>query len=126
MPDIQIPPSALIAPLQAVALQDAPTAKILFGHLLSAIRNKVKEIQGSDNEFTSKLNAALEAIIARTNSRGPRSSSLIAAVMEYIWTNAIELSADTSLLVRIAKSENLQPLGILVLESSLPYFLDSG
>lgn len=126
LPDIEIPPSALIAPLQAVALQDPPTAKILFGHLLSAIRKKVKEIQGRDDEFTSKLNAALVAIITSNHPRGPSSSTLIAAAMEYIWTNEVELSIDTELLAGIAKQNNLQPLGILVLESSLPHPSDSG
>ena len=117
MPDIQIPPSALIAPLQAVALQDSATAKILFCHLLTAVRKQIKDIQGNDQQFASKLNTALESIVERVH---PRTSSLIAAIMEYFWTNKVEPSIDTEKLARVVKASNLQPLGILVLESSLP------
>lgn len=95
-------------------------AKILFCQLLSSIREKTKEIQGNNNQFSSELNLALESIVKCAHSRSPNSPILIAAVMEYFWTNSTETTIDTEVLVHLAKINHLQPLGILVLESSLP------
>ncbi len=92
-------------------------AKILFCHLLTAIRKQVKEIQGNDEQFAAKLNTALELIVERVH---PRNSNLLAAVMEYFWINKVEPAIDTEKLVQVAKASHLQPLGILVLESNFP------
>lgn len=109
----------MIAPLQAVALQDPPTAKILFCHLLTAIRKQVEEIQGSDREFATNLGRALESLAISNNPRDNISSSVIAAILEYFWMNSVELSTNLDKLVTIAKRNHIQPLGILALESSL-------
>lgn len=120
LPDIQIPPSALIAPLQAVALKDHLTAKMLFCHLLTAIRRQVVEIQGNDRDFASNLNQALESLVVSSDPRANISANVIAAILEYFWINAEQLFTDIDQMVSIVKRNRLQPLGILALESSLP------
>lgn len=119
LPDIQIPSSSLIAPLCVVALNDPATAKSLFCHLLSALRRQIKEIQGDDREFALKVNAALESILERHQPRN-NNFNLAAAIMEYFWTNSVDVVTQTEKLVKLVKASHLQSLGILVIESCLP------
>ena len=119
LPDIQFQTSGLVIPLQAVAFMDAQTAKSLFCSLLAAVRRQVKEIQGNDSAFVSKLNGLLAAIL-----KTPNPGTLVArAVMEYLWTsNAAtdQLDIDSSALVQLARNNHLHQLAILTLESCLP------
>ena len=124
LPDIQIPRSSLIAPLQAVALQDPSTAKILFCSLLTAIRQEVKKKLGNDLDHSEKLNSALGSILSSSSQQERTSSSsngLLSAVMEYLWLNdAAGLAVEPRVLAKVAKSSHLHQLGILVLENNLP------
>uniref|UniRef100_A0A0P6IJU2 non-specific serine/threonine protein kinase n=1 Tax=Daphnia magna TaxID=35525 RepID=A0A0P6IJU2_9CRUS len=119
LPDIQIPPSSLIAPLCAVARNDAIIAKTLFCHLLTVLRQQVREIQGDDKEFASKLNTSLQSIVENYRLRSGN-FNLVAAILEYFWTNTDEISMDSGKLVHLVKGSHLQALGILVLESCFP------
>ncbi|KAI9558578.1 hypothetical protein GHT06_015366 [Daphnia sinensis] len=119
LPDIQIPPSSLIAPLCAVARNDAVIAKTLFCHLLTVLRQQVRKIQGDDQEFASKLNSSLQSIVENYRLRSGN-FNLIAAILEYFWTNTDEIAMDSGKLVQLVKASHLQSLGILVLESCFP------
>ena len=124
LPDIQFQASGLVIPLQAVAFLDPHTAKNLFCSLLDAVRREVKEIQGSDSAFVSKLNGLLTSIL-----NTPNSGTLVTrAVMEYLWTSnasADQLDIKSNSIVELARSNHLYQLGILTLESCLPLFNSS-
>lgn len=102
-----------------MALNDAALAKALFCHLLSAFRKQIKEIQGDDSEFALQLNTALESIVERHQPRSSN-SNLLAAIMEYFWTNSVDVATDIEKLAQSIKASHLQSLGILVIESCLP------
>lgn len=94
-------------------------AKTLFCHLLTALRQQIREIQGDDNEFASKLNTALNSIVENYQLRSGN-FNLVAAIMEYFWTTKVGITIDSGKLVQLVKASHLQALGILVLESCLP------
>ena len=116
LPDIQIPPSALIAPLQAVAFQDNETAKILFTSLLTSIRKQITEKQGQDGDFSTRVNSLLASILDKSKLR---SNCCLAAIMEYLWTNDFDrpLEINPERIVHLAKATKLQQLAILLLEN---------
>ena len=116
LPDIQIPPSALIAPLQAVAFQDTEIAKTLFTSLLTSIRKQIIEKQGQDGDFSTRVNSLLISILDRSKLRN---NCCLAAIMEYLWTNRIDqpLEINPERIAHIAKATKLQQLAILLLEN---------
>lgn len=100
-------------------MHDSLTAKTLFCQLVTAIRKYTKDIQGSDTEFSSKLNSGLEVILESVPPR-QSSSNLVAAILEYFWTNDVELTMDIKKVVDIIKFNHIPSLGLLALEPSLP------
>lgn len=96
-------------------------AKTLFCVLLTSIRRQVKEIRGDDTEYSAKLNAALGLILGDKRERDSSASSLLSAVMEYLWLNqADDLNFDSRAVADVCKANHLLQLGILFLEASLP------
>lgn len=102
-----------------MARNDAIIAKTLFCHLLTVLRQQVREIQGDDKEFASKLNTSLQSIVENYRLRSGN-FNLVAAILEYFWTNTDEITMDSGKLVHLVKGSHLQALGILVLESCFP------
>lgn len=119
LPDVQIPLSALLAPLQALALLDPLIAKTLFCSLLSAIRDKVKETKGDNQEFVTGLSDSLRDILTAAEKQGS-SANIISAILEYSWMNAVQLDIDAEKLYSAAKKHHRHQLGVLVMESLLP------
>jgi len=116
LPDIQIPPSALIAPLQAVAFQDPEIAKTLFTSLLTSIRKQIIEKQGQDGDFSTRVNSLLISILHKSKVR---SNCCLAAIMEYLWANHVDqpLEINPERIVHLAKATKSQQLAILLLEN---------
>lgn len=119
LPDVQIPLSAILAPLQALALLDPLIAKTLFCSLLVAVQEKVKEIKGSNQDFASSVNESLKEILTGAEKHGS-SANVISAIFEYLWLSTAQLDIEAEKLYSAAKKHHRHQLGILVLESLLP------
>ena len=118
LPDIEMAPSALIAPLQAVALDDAETSKMLFTNLLTSIGREMKEKEGQDDDFCRRVDQLLTSIVNRCKLK-QRNSCCVAAVMEHLWTNngrQLDVISPRRI-VTVVRATQLQQLGILLLEN---------
>lgn len=108
-----------MAPLQALALLDPLIAKSLFCSLLSAVCEKIKEVQGDNQDFVAHLSDLLKDLLYAAEEQGS-SANIISAIFEYLWSSGVQLEVEAEKIHSAAKKHHRRQLGILVLEALLP------
>ncbi|KAM7297934.1 DNA-dependent protein kinase catalytic subunit [Ixodes scapularis] len=109
LPDIEIPHSALVAPLQALAQHDQQVAQVL---LTSIVKTVVKD--GADlPELCRELEVALSSILVTSDRCFP---PLVAFVQETSFSCAGGLKLPVDAVAKASVASGHQSLGILVLE----------
>uniref|UniRef100_A0A3B4TQG3 DNA-dependent protein kinase catalytic subunit n=1 Tax=Seriola dumerili TaxID=41447 RepID=A0A3B4TQG3_SERDU len=114
-PDIQIPYSSLIAPLQALAQKDPILAKQLFSSLFAGILQEMeKDKPGESGRIKEKLRGNMNAFLSKSTLCFP---PFIACDMCYQHKDLQQL--DPAAISSTCQVSLQQPSGILLLEESL-------
>ncbi|XP_077480903.1 DNA-dependent protein kinase catalytic subunit [Stigmatopora argus] len=114
-PDIQIPYSSLIAPLQAVAQRDPILAKQLFSSLFTGILKEM-ETRPRAIEIKEDLRCTLNQFLDQSTLCFP---PFIACVQDMCYRHKDLLHIDPSLISSTCLASLQQPSGVLLLEEGL-------
>ncbi|XP_076840848.1 DNA-dependent protein kinase catalytic subunit [Brachyhypopomus gauderio] len=121
LPDIQIPHSSLIAPLQALAQRDATLAKQLFSSLFAGVLVKMEQTKPSkerDSILKDLLQNMNNFLLKSTNYFPP----FIACVQDMCYQHSALLDLRPASVSASCLASLQQPVGILLLEKSLLHF----
>uniref|UniRef100_A0A9J8AJD6 DNA-dependent protein kinase catalytic subunit n=1 Tax=Cyprinus carpio carpio TaxID=630221 RepID=A0A9J8AJD6_CYPCA len=118
LPDIQIPNSSLIAPLQALAQRDATLAKQLFSSLFAGL---LVEMEGSKSskEKTSIFKDLVQTLNTFLNMSTVYFPPFISCVQDMSYHHKALLGVEPALVSASCLASLQQPMGILLLEESL-------
>ncbi|XP_023253861.1 DNA-dependent protein kinase catalytic subunit [Seriola lalandi dorsalis] len=116
-PDIQIPYSSLIAPLQALAQKDPILAKQLFSSLFAGILQEMeKDKPGESGRIKEKLRGNMNAFLSKSTLCFP---PFIACVQDMCYQHKDLQQLDPVAISSTCQVSLQQPSGILLLEESL-------
>ncbi|XP_061821672.2 DNA-dependent protein kinase catalytic subunit isoform X1 [Nerophis lumbriciformis] len=117
-PDIQIPYSNLIVPLQAVAQRDPILAKHLFSSLFSGILQEMETHKSRQQaaEIKEDLRCTMNQFLGKSTLCFP---PFIACVQDMCYQHADLLHIDPAHISSTSSASLQQPSGILLLEESL-------
>ncbi|XP_059489779.1 DNA-dependent protein kinase catalytic subunit-like isoform X2 [Neocloeon triangulifer] len=111
-PDIVIPHSALLRPLQALAKREQQLSKTLIVSFFTGMCSKLKEANSSQYEsFLQELQQELKLIFENTTGCVPM---LLSSIMEISFR--VEFELNPNLIVDVCSVNSLAPLGCLLLE----------
>lgn len=114
-PDIQIPHSSLIVPLQQLIKLDRLICKDVTVSLLCALVEDIKETERSDDNFFQAIVEKLKQILQKSSER---SSSFSAIILETLLKLRV-VDCNPRDIMKISKINGLNTLGTLLLEQSL-------
>ncbi|GAB6025762.1 hypothetical protein CHUAL_011747 [Chamberlinius hualienensis] len=121
-PDIQIPVSSVIAPLQALAQRDDDISKMLFSNLIVSIVNEVQEDTVKHNESIAKIENSLNEILLQTFHYTP---CVISAIHEIGLKMRGSLNLDIPHLSAASEHSFQHNTGILLLEDMINHRMTS-
>ncbi|CAG9832446.1 unnamed protein product [Diabrotica balteata] len=111
-PDVQIALSALLKPLQALALHDSEMSKILFLEIFKGLANKIENNQ----QFLSSVSDSIKNIF---QSSVQFNRYLFAALLDILLKNKEKMVFDTKLISYVAQESGLASTGALLIEEYL-------
>ncbi|XP_039982420.1 DNA-dependent protein kinase catalytic subunit isoform X2 [Xiphias gladius] len=116
-PDIQIPYSSLIAPLQALAQRDPILAKQLFSSLFAGILQEVEKHKlGESGRIKEELRSNMNTLLSKSTLCFP---PFIACVQDMCYQHEELQQLDPAAVSSTCLVSLQQPSGILLLEESL-------
>ncbi|XP_069690626.1 DNA-dependent protein kinase catalytic subunit-like isoform X3 [Periplaneta americana] len=112
-PDIEIPYSAVIRPMQELAKRDAAIARQLFVSLFDSL---LEELRDDKNTVTQQVQTALENILRNTKDC---SSMLMGTVLEIALKHVRYIVLEAEEVAAVSKASGLMALGSLLIEEML-------
>ncbi|XP_044756993.1 DNA-dependent protein kinase catalytic subunit-like isoform X2 [Coccinella septempunctata] len=109
-PDIQIPLSSIIEPLQKLATENSDIAKLLYFNLFENLKEKMSSVNWLD--LTEII-----ATIFKTSSEF--NSNLLRTLMDFIIASKSKIKLDPYLIVECCLSSSLVSTGTLIIENYL-------
>ncbi|KAK7575899.1 hypothetical protein V9T40_012185 [Parthenolecanium corni] len=111
-PDIQIPRSAVIVPLQMLAKRDITFAKIVLVNILEEILSKIPD----KKEYLRRVNEIFNEML---KSSYKHDRVFVETLMEIAFFHVNDISLDSNIIATASHSSGLYSLGTLLLENSI-------
>ncbi|XP_045466048.1 DNA-dependent protein kinase catalytic subunit-like isoform X2 [Harmonia axyridis] len=115
-PDIQIPLSAIVVPLQQLSLGNSDVAKMLYSNIFKKLKEKMSTENWSD---------LVEAINIIFKNSSEFNTNLFRTLMDFIVTSNFKMKLDPYLITECCLSSSLVSTGTLIIEGYLMH-LDEG